>query len=117
LRRLHRRPARDLARRLALPGPPETDAASDAVAASVFANQFDTGGFEGGHDLDQGVDIAADVAVARLHPLDRRQGNARALGERLLVQANQSASRAQLRRRQHGLNSHLGFDFATISYL
>ena len=90
-----------VARRLDLPALAETHAAPHTLATRMLADQFDAGRFEGGHDFGQGVDISAHIAVARLHPLDRRQRNAGALRQRFLVQANERAGRAQLSRRKH----------------
>ena len=61
----------------------EPNATSAAFAARLFADQLDAGPIEGFDHLHQGLDHAANVAGARLHPLDGRQRNARKLGQGL----------------------------------
>ena len=63
-------------------------------AGCIFRDQLDASPIEGGDDLGQSIDHASHVPFARLHALDRRQRHARQIGQRLLVNAKQSAAGA-----------------------
>src|SRR3546814_19835240 len=52
----------------------QSNPSAAARARRVFADQFDAGPFQGGDDLDQCVDDAANLAIGRFHALARRQG-------------------------------------------
>ena len=58
---------------------------------------------ERAHQLHQ-VHVAADLAVARLHALDRRQRKPGQLGEPPLIDAEQGPGGAHLGRRDHVWN-------------
>ena len=53
-------------------GPYQTHAASNALTASLLADQLDAGGPKRLDDLDQRADHAAHIALARFHPLNGR---------------------------------------------
>jgi hypothetical protein len=75
----------------------QSHAAAAIVAARVFADQFDTGAIQCVDDPGQRFDDTADVADARLHPLDRRQRNPGQFGQRPLVNAQQRSRRFHLK--------------------
>src|SRR5437868_1653372 len=76
-------------------------AASAIVAARVLTDQLDPGAIQGFNNPCQRLDDAANIADACLHPLDRRQRDARELSQRLLVDAEQGSRRSHLECRDH----------------
>src|SRR5262245_33647628 len=70
---------------IASPSPLQPHAAAPTLADGSLADQFDARRRERAHELHQGIDVAADHALARFHPLDRGQREPRALGEGALV--------------------------------
>src|SRR4029077_3805194 len=65
----------------------QADPAPTAVAAHVFADQFDARRLQRRDDLHQTIDNAAHIALARLHSLDRGERNIREPGQFALVDA------------------------------
>src|SRR5690606_37382535 len=74
----------------------EAHAAPPAGAGRPFADQLDASGIERIDDFHERIDVAADGPRARLHPLDGREGQARRLGKRTLVDAQKGARGAKL---------------------
>ena len=79
----------------------QANAPPAAVAAGLLADQLDAGPVERLDHLDQGLDHAAHIAGAGLHPLDGRQRNAGEFGQGFLVNAKQRAGCPHLERRDH----------------
>jgi hypothetical protein len=84
------------------PGRLQPYPAAARAAGGTFADQLDPCGVEGRDQLHQRVDVAAHDVVARFHPLDGRHRQARESGQLALVDAEQGAGRAHLRRGDHG---------------
>src|SRR5215470_4185094 len=80
---------------------PQPHASPAAWAHGALADQLNAGGAKRIDELHQRIDIAADDAVARFHALDGRQRQARALGQRLLVDAQQGPGRPHLSASNH----------------
>src|SRR3546814_9370698 len=79
----------------------QSNPSAAARARRVFADQFDAGPFQGGDDLDQCVDDAANLAIGRFHALDRRQGQPGQLRELALVKSEKGTRCPHLLRRDH----------------
>ena len=60
--------------------------------------------FQSGDELHQGIHVATDDALARLHALDGGQGELGGLGQRALVHAEKRAGGAELGSGYHGQN-------------
>ena len=60
----------------------------------AVADEFEARSIESLDNLGQSINDAADVALARFHSLDSRQGDASQFRECLLIDAEQSAGRA-----------------------
>jgi hypothetical protein len=77
------------------------------MAERAFVDQLDPGAVERRHQLHQRVYVAPNHAVAGLHPLDGRHGQARQRGQLALVHADQGAGGSQLGSRDYGRPSIL----------
>ena len=77
----------------------ETDAAAAARALRAFRDEFDASGIQRADQLHERIDVAANDAVACLHPLNRGQRKAGHLGQFALVDTEKGARRPQLCRR------------------
>src|SRR4051812_18738712 len=55
---------------------PQPDATASGMTYGALADQLDANGVQCLHQFHQGIDIAPDDALARLHALDRRYGKA-----------------------------------------
>jgi hypothetical protein len=62
----------------------------------TLADHLEARPIERPHDLCEAIDNAPDYARARFHPPDRGQGHTRPVRERLLIDAEKRARRAQL---------------------
>jgi len=71
----------------------------------IVADEFEPRCLEGLDELDEAVDHAAHLSVARFHALDRGQGKPRLLGQRALVDAEEGTGGADL-----GRGDHVGCD-------
>src|ERR1700730_4601106 len=74
----------------------QPDTAAASVAHGTIADQLNADGVQGFHQLHQGIDIAADDALARFHALDGRYGEASQFREAPLIKAGQGSCRTQL---------------------
>src|SRR5579863_4252000 len=74
----------------------ETDAPAAAIAVRVVGDEDDAGRVERGDQLHERIDGAANDAVARLHPLDGRRGEAGEFRQLPLIDADEGACGAQL---------------------
>src|ERR1051326_751665 len=79
----------------------KSDTAAAAAADSAIADEFDARGIEGFDELHQGIDIAADHALACFHALNRGNRQACQLGKLLLIQSRQGSGSAKLRSTYH----------------
>ena len=84
----------------------QAHAAAAAGAGGALADQLDAGGLQRADQLHQGIDVAAHHAVARLHALDGRQGQAGQFGQLALVDAQQRAGGPHLAGGDHGVGPH-----------
>src|SRR6476646_5412150 len=91
----------------------QPDTAPTARACSAFCDQLDAALVERSDQFHQGVDIAADDAAARFHPLDRWYRKLREFCEFALVDTEQGPGGSHLHRRDHGLA--IEFDILSIS--
>ena len=76
------------------PRPPPAEAAPSPISSMPKR-------VERADQLGEGIDIAADDAVARLHALDGGDGEARLVGEAALVNAEKGPRGAKLRGSYH----------------
>ncbi len=63
----------------------QAHAAAAPRADRAFRDQFDAGRMQRADQLHQRIDVAAHHAIARLHALDGRQGQAGQLGQLPLI--------------------------------
>lgn len=80
---------------------PEPDAAATIIAAHMLADQFDPGVVQRADHFHQAGDYAANIALAGLHSLDCRQGDAGHLGQGFLVDIEKGAGGTKLGRGDH----------------
>jgi hypothetical protein len=74
------------------------------LAHGAIVDQLDAEGIQPGDQLHQGVNIAADEAVAGFHPLNGRHRKARTLRQLALVNADQGTCSAELGSSYHVLS-------------
>src|ERR1700704_5136794 len=74
----------------------QPDTAPTGLTHDALANQLNADGVQCLHQLHQGIDIAPDDALTRLHALDGRYGETRQFGEAALIKAGQGSCRTQL---------------------
>jgi hypothetical protein len=80
---------------------PETNAATAGWARNAGIDQFDPRIFQCGNQLHQGIDVAADNAVARFHALDGRDWKACKVGGLPLIYVQERSGRPELVGRNH----------------
>jgi hypothetical protein len=80
---------------------PETNAATAVGAGNARIDQFNPGVLKRGNQLHEGVDVAADDAIARFHALDGGDGKVCELGGLPLIDIQQRSSRPELVGRNH----------------
>jgi hypothetical protein len=85
---------------------PQADAPALSNARHILGDEFHARGFECRHDFRQRVDDTANVAAARFHALDGRQGDACPVGKRLLIDSEKSATCTHLRGGNQARNSY-----------
>src|SRR5437763_12057654 len=81
----------------------ESDAPSAAFADGTLVDKLDTGFLKRGDELHQGIDVAADHSVARLHALNGGKREPGRGGQVSLVHPHERSCRLELRRGDHGL--------------
>src|SRR5580704_1574657 len=74
----------------------QPNTAAARLAQGALANQLNADGVQCFHQLHQGIDIAADDALARFHALDSGYGETSQFGEATLIKADQGSCRTQL---------------------
>ena len=80
---------------------PQPHAAPAGHAGGALADEFDAGGIERGNQFHEGVDVAANDALAGFHPLDRRDGKPGQIGKFALIDAEKRPGGAELRSCNH----------------
>jgi hypothetical protein len=74
----------------------QSDSAPATLAGGPIRDQLDAGSIEGANQFHQRIHIPTDDILARLHPLDRRDGQAAKLRQLTLIDPDQRSGRAQL---------------------
>jgi hypothetical protein len=62
----------------------------------ALCDELDAGCIQGGHELRERIDVAANDAVACLHALNGRERQSSELGQLSLVDSKQGSSASQL---------------------
>ncbi len=76
-------------------------APSSIIADGAFVDHLDPGCFEGGEQLDQRIDVAANHRFTRLHPLNGRHGKPGQFCQPALIDAEKHPGCPQLSRCDH----------------
>src|SRR5436190_23831426 len=81
----------------------EANSATPGMTDCPLRDQLEAGRTQGGHELREGIDIPADHAVARLHPLNGREGQSGELSQLALVDSEQRPCGSKLGGGDHSL--------------
>jgi len=86
-----------------------------ALAQGIVRDQLNAGDIERLDNLHQSLDDAADMALARLHPLNGRERNTRKISKPLLINAKERACRPHLCRSNHH-HTLVALDYPRVNY-